>query len=356
MRKSTKSKSLSSTTTSTDLDLFSSYSHEQVHIYDKLCSSLSSLCQIAYCTTEGVHICVPPTYNRQTSTSNLSPSSSSMLITRIKYPFESTDQTNSISSNSTAYIFFEKIKNTLLPKLYQSYKLRPSSLSSFDRLLSSDLTQYKGFRQCLFSPFDVTVNRGQSILATISCAHEVFVYEIVSSSKRFFNSESANLKFDLTKILFESQEFEKIFHDSENENDHRLLYSHLTTRILWSQTGKYLFQLQYSGHLIVWIFDGLKLENEKSLKIIDTKISKPLTMIWNENQQHLIVIGKENQRILIEIERMMTINEIKQIDENDFMNVDHCEFIEINQQTSILIESKINYCLISQITFDKNQV
>ena len=200
------------------------------------------------------------------------------------------------------------------------------------------------------------MNRGQSILATISCAHEVFVYEIVSSSKRFFNSESANLKFDLTKILFESQEFEKIFHDSENENDHRLLYSHLTTRILWSQTGKYLFQLQYSGHLIVWIFDGLKLENEKSLKIIDTKISKPLTMIWNENQQHLIVIGKENQRILIEIERMMTINEIKQIDENDFMNVDHCEFIEINQQTSILIESKINYCLISQITFDKNQV
>jgi hypothetical protein len=276
-----------------------------------------------------------------------------MLITRIAYPFESTDQTNSISKNSSSYLFFEKLKTHFLPNLYQAYKLRPTSLSSFDRLLCSDTVQYKGFRQCLFSPFDLTDNQGQSILATITSAHEVFIYEIISSSKRFFLSQSSNLIVDLTKILFDSNQLGNYLHDSDQENDYRLLYFHLTANILWNKNGKVFFQLQYSGHLIIWKFDGSKILNEKSLSIIDTKISKPLTMIWNEEFQILIIIGKENQRVLIRIDQMKLFSIISN-DENDYMNAEHAELIKFNENSLVLIESKMNYCLIYSIHIEVN--
>jgi hypothetical protein len=323
---------ISTTTTTTDLELFSSYSHEQVHIYDKLCSSISSICQIAYCTSEGIHICVPQTCQRQSSSSqNLSSSLSSMFVTRIAYPFESIDQTNSISLNSSSY------------------------LSSFDRLICLDTIQYKGFRQCLFSPFNIILNQGQSILATITCAHEVLIYEIISSSKRFFLSQSSNLKFDLTKYLFENNQLEKFFHDSDNENNYRLFYIHLTSNILWDKIGKFFFQLQYSGHLIIWIFDGLKILNEQSLIIIDTNISKPLLMIWNEEYQILLIIGKENQRVFIKIDQMKLV-QINNKHENDYMNAEYGELIKLNENILLLIESKINYCLIYSISIEENQV
>jgi hypothetical protein len=342
---------------STDLELFSSYSHEQVHIYDKLCSSISSICEIAYCTSEGIIICVPQTYQRQSSSSssqNISSSLSSMIISRIAYPFESTDQANPISINSSSYLFFEKIKDKYLTQLYEAYKGRPTSLSSFDRLLCSDTTQYKGFRQCLFSPFNITLNHGQSILATITCAHEVFIYEIISSSKRFFLSQSSNLKIDLTKRLFESNQIENYLDNSDNENNYRLLYFHLTSNILWNKIGTLFFQLQYSGHLIIWKLDGLNILNEHSLSIIDTNISKPLAIVWNEECQILLVIGKENQRVLVKIDQMKVFN--VNIDENDYMNTEHAELIKWNDKTLVLIESKINYCFIYSINIDENQV
>lgn len=363
MKKPNRNKSISSISSTTvasnpisvttDLELFCSYSHEQVHIYDKLCSSISSICQIAYCTSEGIHICAPQTYQRQSSSSqNISSSLSSMLITRIAYPFESNDQTNSALLNSSSYLFFEKIKTKYLPNLYQAYKLRPSSLSSFDRLLSSDTIQYKGFRQCLFSPFDITLNQGQSLLTTITCAHEVFIYEIISSSKRFYLSQSSNLKYDLTKILYEKNLFEKYFQDCYDEQNYRLLYIHLTSNILWDKKGKYFFQLQYSGHLIIWKFDGIQIINDQPLIIVDTKISKALLMKWNEENEILLIIGKENQRVFIKIDGMKVFN-INDEHENDYMNVEHAELIKFNEQISLLIESKINYCLIYSINFDE---
>jgi hypothetical protein len=302
MKKPNRNKSISSSTVpiipnpvTTDLELFSSYSHEQVHIYDKLCSSISSICQIAYCTSEGINICVPQTYQRQSS-QNVSSSLSSMLITRISYPFEST--TDQINSNSSSYLFFEKLKTKYLPNIYQSYKHRPTSLSSFDRLLCSDTIQYKGFRQCLFSPFDIRLNQGQSILSTITCLHEVFIYEIISSSKRFYLSQSSNLKYDLTKYLFENNSFEKYFQDIDNENNSRLLYIHLTSNILWDKLGKFFFQLQYSGHLIIWKFDGLKILNQQSLIIIDTNITKPLFYGMKNIKFYLLLEKKINVVLL----------------------------------------------------------
>ena len=356
MKKPHRNKSISSTSvpSSTDLDFFSSYSHEQVHIYDKFSSSISSICQIAYCTSEGIHICVPSTTIRSsTSSQNLTSTVSSMLITRIAYPFESTDQTNSISKNSSSYLFFERIQTDFLPNLYQSYKLRPTSLSSFDRLLCFDTVQYKGFRRCLFSPCDITQTQGQSILATITSAHEVLIYEIISSSKRFFLSQSSNLMYDLTKILSTSEQLGSFLTDLEM--NFRLLYFHLTSNILWDQRGKYLFQLQYSGHLILWKFEGLKILNEKSPVIIDTNISKPLSMVWNEDFQILIIIGNENQRVLINIDQMRIFPMINK-HENDYMNAEYTEFIKFNEKTLLLIEGKMNYCLIYTIFIDTNQV
>ncbi|UJR13549.1 hypothetical protein I4U23_000563 [Adineta vaga] len=367
MKKPNRNKSISSISSSTipttshvestalplDFELFSSYSHEQVHIYDKLCSSISSICEIAYCTSEGIIICVPQTYQRLSSSSqNLSSSSSSssMLISRISYPFQSTDQTNSITTNSSSYIFFEKIKTHHLSRLYESYKRRPTSLSSFDRLLCFDTNQYKGFRRCLFSPCDITLNQGQSILACITCAHEVFIYEIISSSKRFFLSQSSNLKFDLTKYLFEHVQFEKYLHDSDDEHDYRLLYFHLTTNILWNRNGTLLFQLQYSGHVIIWKFNRLEKE---ILAILDTKICKPLVMTWNDDCQILVIIGKENQRKLIQIDGM-NVCDIN-IQENDYMNAEHAELIKLNEKNLILIESKMNYCLFYEICCTSTQ-
>jgi hypothetical protein len=360
--KSTSSISSSTVTTtavvpsaaSSDLELFSSYSHEQVHIYDKLCSSISSICEIAYCTSEGIIICVPQTYQRQSSSQNISSSLSSMIISRISYPFESSDQTNSISINSSSYLFFEKLKDKYLPRLYEAYKGRPTSLSSFDRLLCSDTIQYKGFRRCLFSPLNITLNHGQSILATITCAHEVFIYEIISSSKRFFLSQSSNLKIDLTKRLLEYSKLDNYLNDSDLEINYRFLYFHLTSNILWNKTGTLFFQLQYSGHLILWKFDGVNILNEQSLSIIDTNISKPLAMIWNEECQILLIIGKENQRVLIKIDQMKLFN--INTDENDYMNAEHTELIKWNDNTLVLIESKINYCLIYSINIEGNQV
>lgn len=345
----------SSSSATSDLELFSSYSHEQVHIYDKLCSSISSSCEIAYCTSEGITICVPETYHRQSSTSqNLSSILSAMLVTRIVYPFESSDQTNSISMNCTSNLLFEKIKVKYLPRLYEAYKHRPTSLSSFDRLLCSDTIRYRGFRRCLFSPFDITLNRGQSILATITCANEVFIYEIISSSKRFFLSQSSNLRIDLTKKLLENIQVENYLNDSTSENDYRLLYFHLTSNILWNKTGTLLFQVQYSGHVVIWKFDGLKILNEQSLLILDTKISKPLSMIWNDDMQILLVIGKENQYVLIELDRMKVHNLIT--NDHDYMNTEHGILIKISQNTLVLLESKINYCLLHTIVIDDNQV
>lgn len=358
MKKPHRNKSISSTTvpSTTDLDFFSSYSHEQVHIYDKLSSSISSICQIAYCTSEGIHICVPPTTIRSsTSSQNLTSTVSSMLITRIAYPFESTDQTNSISKNSSSYLFFERIQTHFLPNLYQAYKLRPTALSSFDRLLCFDTVQYKGFRRCLFSPCDITQTQGQSILATITSAHEVLIYEIISSSKRFFLSQSSNLMYDLTKILSTSEQLGNLLIDSDLEMNYRLLYFHLTSNILWDKRGRYLFQLQYSGHLILWKFEGLKILNEKSPVIIDTNISKPLSMVWNEDFQILMIIGKENQRVLINIDQMRIIPMIDK-HENDYMNAEYTELIKFNETTLLLIEGKMNYCLIYTIFIDTNQV
>ncbi|CAF4743014.1 unnamed protein product, partial [Rotaria sp. Silwood2] len=88
-----------------------------------------------YCTSEGITICVPEKFQRESSSTSydyLSSSLSSMIITRIKYPFESNDQTNSLSINSTSYLIFELLKNKYLSNLYQSYKHSPKSLSSFD--------------------------------------------------------------------------------------------------------------------------------------------------------------------------------------------------------------------------------
>ncbi|CAF3394485.1 unnamed protein product [Rotaria socialis] len=368
MKKVNRNKSTSSSTVSTanimsicsksDLELFSSYSHEQVHIYDKLCSSISSSCEIAYCTSEGITICVPQTYQRQLSSSqNLSSSSSSLssiVVARIEYPFESNDQINSISMKSTSSFIFEKLKDKHLSRLYEAYKRRPTSLSSFDRFLCNDTIKYKGFRRCLFSPFDIRLNQGQTILATITCAHEVFIYEIISSSKRFFLSQSSNLKIDLTKCLFENIQLENYLQDTNSEDDYRLLYFHLTSHILWNQTGTLLFQLQYSGHIIIWKFYGSTILNEKSLSIIDTKINKPLTMIWNEQSQILLIIGKENQRVLIKLDQMKLFS-ININHHNDYMNTEYAQLIQWNKNTSLLVESKINYCLIYTILTDENQ-
>ncbi|CAF3921892.1 unnamed protein product [Adineta steineri] len=365
MKKPNRNKSISSISSSTipttttvpilptsDLELFSSYSHEQVHIYDKFCSSISSICEIAYCTSEGIIICVPSTYKRETSSSqNLSSSLSSMLITRIAYPFQSSDQTSTISLNSSSYLIFEKIKNQYLPRLYESYKRCPTSLSPFDRLLCSDIIQYKGFRRCLFSPIDITLNHGQSILATITCAHEVFIYEIISSSKRFFLSQSSNLKIDLTKYLFENIQLEKYLHDDlDSKNNYRLLYFHLTSNILWNNNGTLFFQLQYSGHIIIWKFDQL---NKQILSIIDTEISKPLLMIWNEECQMLLIIGKENQRVFIRIDQMKLFH--ININENDYMNTEHAVLIKWNETTLVLVENKMNYCVVYSIDMNVNE-
>lgn len=368
MKKPNRNKSISSISSSaissinnisicstSDLESFSSYSHEQVHIYDKNCSSISSNCEIAYCTSEGIIICVPQTYKRQSlSSQNLSSSLSSMIVARIEYPFESNDQNNSISINSTSYLIFEKLKDKYLSRLYEAYKHRPTSLSSFDRLLCYDTIKYKGFRRCLFSPCDIQLNQGQSILAAITCAHEVFIYEIISSSKRFFFSQSSNLKIDLTKYLFENIQFENYLSDTISENDYRLLYFHLTSNILWNQTGTLFFQLQYSGHLIIWKFNELNFFKDKSFSIIDTKICKPLTMVWNEQFQILLIIGKENQLVLIKLSQMKLF--YVNMNYNDNMNAEHAQLIKWNENTLLLIESKINYCLIYTIVIDEKQV
>ncbi|CAF3451819.1 unnamed protein product, partial [Rotaria sp. Silwood2] len=157
------------------------------------------------------------------------------------------------------------------------------------------------FRRCLFSPYDITLNNGQTILATITCAHEVFIYEIFSSSKRFFHSQSSNLIIDLTKYLFENIKIDNYLIDSTNQSDYRLLYFHLTSNILWNEIGTRFFQLQYSGHLIIWNFHPINILNDKPLVIIDTNILKPLSMSFNEQFQILFIIGKENQRVFINL-------------------------------------------------------
>ncbi|CAF3695422.1 unnamed protein product [Rotaria sordida] len=370
MKKSSRKKSSSSTSCSTivpvpvnvnpscstyDLELLSLYSHEQVHIYDKLCSTISSNCEIAYSTSEGITISVPESYQRESSSYEYVSSSSlsSMIVTRIIYPYETNEQNNSISINSTSFFIFEKLKNKYLFNLYKSYINNPKSLSSFDRLLSNDTTKYKGFRRCLFSPYDIRLNQGQSILATITSAHEVFIYEIISSSKRFFHSKSSDFKIDLTKYLFENIQLEDYLIDSNNSNDYRLLYFHLTSAILWNKNGTFFFQLQYSGHIIIWNFHGFSILNQKPLYIIDTKISKPLTMTWNESSQILFISGKENQRLFIKLDKMKLfyIN----INHNDYINVEHSILIQSNQNTLILIESKINYCFIYTIDIHDDQ-
>ena len=361
MKKPSRTKSLSSLTVSVapppiDLDFFSCHSHEQVHIYEKLSSSISSLCEIAYCSSEGIIICVPQTSQRQPSSALSSVSSSSlcpMLIARIAYPFESTDPANSSTVNSSSNVFFTELKEKMLPKLYKAYKHRPTSLSSFDRLLCSETIHSKGFRSCLFSPLDVTLNEGESILATISCAHEVFIYEIIPSSKRFFHSQSSTLKVDLTERLRNSARLNEFLRDSDSEDDSRLLYFHLTSSILWNDTGTQLFQLQSSGHLIVWNWDRSTNLFEEISSIIDTKIVRSMSMLWNEEMKILIVIGKENQRVLVHLEtsRIVTI----ETNDNDFMNTEHAELLRWKDRTLVLIESKINYCFISTIDIDDDQ-
>ena len=362
MKRATRNKSISSSIaitstvpSSTDLDLFSSYSHEQVHIYDKLCSSISSLCELAYCTSEGITICVPQTCQRQSSTnSSTSCLLCPMLITRIPYPFQSSDQNNSIANDSSSNKFFEKLKEKYLPNLYKAYKLRPTSLSSFDRLICSDLIQLKGFRSCSFSPLDASLNQGQSILATISCANELFIYEILSSSRRFFVSESSKLQIDLTKYLMERCPIEKYLDDSQSEDHHRYLYFHLTSQIIWNKTGTILFQLQYSGHLIVWKFNRQNLFHEPFFSIIDTKICKPSVMVSNEEKQLIIIFGKENQRAVVHLDSEEVI--VISSDQNDHMNTEHAQLILNDQKTLILVESKMNYCFISTIDIKEKQV
>lgn len=326
MKKPSRSKSISTvvvpSNSSTEFDLFSCYSHEKVHIFDKLWSSLSSQCELAYCTSEGITICVPQRFSRHSS--NLSSSSScsslsSMFVSRVVYPFQPSDQSNSISSNSSSSQFGEKLRDTYFPNLYKAYKLRPTSLSSFDRLLCLDTIQSNGFRSCLFSPMNVNLTRGQSLLAAISCAHELFIYQIVSSSNRFYLSQSSNLQFYLTKRLMENSSLKEILHDSPTEENQRFLYFHLTSQILWNDDGKILFQLQFSGHLIRWTFDG---SNEPMSTIIDTNISKPSSMSWNEDQRLLIVIGLENQRVLVRFDQTIKVISIP-IDQNDFLNTDY---------------------------------
>ncbi|CAF1521358.1 unnamed protein product [Rotaria sp. Silwood1] len=367
MKKSNKKTYPSSTTCSTnstinpnginsinELEFLSSYSHEQVHIYDKNNSSISSCCEIAYCTSEGITICLPERFQRELSSSiNISSSLSSMIINRIIYPYETNDQTNSISINSTSYILFELIKKKYLSNLYQSYKHRPISLSSFDRLISFDTIKYKGFRRCLFSPYDIRLNHGQTILATITSAHEVFIYDIISLSKLFFHSQSSYLIIDLTKYLFDNINIENYLIDSNNPLDYRLLYFHLTSHILWNKTGTLFFQLQYSGHIIIWKFNPITILNDKPLAIIDTFISKPLSISWNEISQILLINGKENQRVLIKLDQMKLFN--INIQHNDYMNAEHSILFQLDQYTLILIESKINYCFIYTISIQDNQ-
>ncbi|CAF5016036.1 unnamed protein product, partial [Rotaria sp. Silwood1] len=324
MKKSNKKTYPSSTTCSTnstinpnginsinELEFLSSYSHEQVHIYDKNNSSISSCCEIAYCTSEGITICLPERFQRELSSSiNISSSLSSMIINRIIYPYETNDQTNSISINSTSYILFELIKKKYLSNLYQSYKHRPISLSSFDRLISFDTIKYKGFRRCLFSPYDIRLNHGQTILATITSAHEVFIYDIISLSKLFFHSQSSYLIIDLTKYLFDNINIENYLIDSNNPLDYR--------------------------HIIIWKFNPITILNDKPLAIIDTFISKPLSISWNEISQILLINGKENQRVLIKLDQMKLFN--INIQHNDYMNAEHSILFQLDQYTLILIE------------------
>jgi hypothetical protein len=336
----------------TDLDLFSCYSHEQVHIYDKLCSSVSSMCEVAYCTSEGITICVPQTCQRRATPSNSSQSTScvsSMLVAHIVYPaaHAADGASPTAGSSSSSKLFFEQMKERLLVDLYKSFKHRPSSLSSFDRLLCPDTVQYKGFRSCLFSPVDIRLTRGQTVLATVTCAHELLVFEVVSSSRRFFLSQSSNLKFDLTKRLLECAPLERHLRDSHDPQHYRLLYFHLTSRILWNSTGTILFQLQYSGHLIVWTFDRREFFNAPDLSIVDTGISRPLAIVWNEASQMIMVIGKENRRVLIPVDSLTPFDVINE--NNDHMNTEHAHLMLAHDNVLLLFESKINYCCIHTI-------
>jgi hypothetical protein len=78
-------------------------------------------------------------------------------------------------------------------------------------------------------------------------------------------------------------------------------------------------------------------------------------MIWNEEYQILLIIGKENQRIFIKIDQMKLFN-ISNKHENDYMNAEHALLIKFNENILLLIESKMNYCLIYSINIDENQV
>jgi hypothetical protein len=158
----------------------------------------------------------------------------------------------------------------------------------------------------------------------------------------------------LTKSLLDNNQLEKYLQDSSSEDDYRLLYIHLTSSILWSRTGKLFFQLQYSGHLIIWKFDQSTIVNERSLTTIDTKISRPLSMTWNEECQILLIIGKENQRVLLHVDSMKLFP--VKINDNDFMNTEHAQLIKWNEKTLVLVESKMNYCLMHTMTSTGNKV
>ncbi|KAG0417800.1 hypothetical protein DMUE_6417, partial [Dictyocoela muelleri] len=143
----------------------------------------------------------------------------------------------------------------------------------------------------------------------------------------------------------ESVEIDEYLRYCRSNDEYRFLYFHLTSSILWNVNGTILFQLQYSGHLIIWKFDELNILKEKFSSIVDTKVSKPLSMVWNEENEILIIIGKENRRVLIKVDELKLF-EMK-INENDQMNVEHSQLMKWKDKIFVLIESKMNYCFIS---------
>ena len=344
MKKCKKSECSSSSSSDSELKLFGYHSVEQVHLNDKLCSSVSSICQISFCTSAGIILCVPSIFRCWPCSSEeiASSSSGALFVSRIEYPLDSTERSSSTD------VLLEEMKTKQLKDVYQRYKNDPKCLSSFDG--TTDANEGKGFRRCSFCPKDIRRSEMQSLLATITYKHQLLIYEILSTSIRFSSRQSANLKFNLTKNLLENIDLQIYLKDS---TDCRFVHFHLTCSILWNENGTILFQLQYSGHLIIWIFDEKEFFPSPTFSIIDTKICKGLSMCFNEQFRMLIISGKENQRVLIELDQMK-LSTVKSR-ENDFTNVEDTLLIELNSETLLFLQSKMHRLFIETIDIGKRQ-
>ncbi|CAF4249378.1 unnamed protein product, partial [Adineta steineri] len=76
-------------------------------------------------------------------------------------------------------------------------------------------------------------------------------------------------------------------------------------------------------------------------------------MIWNEECQMLLIIGKENQRVFIRMDQMKLFH--ININENDYMNAEHAVLIKWNETTLVLVENKMNYCVVYSIDMNLNE-